>query len=531
MNEDCSWGNDPITKSQLRTIERVFDSLFSKLNIDIKFTNHFFDRLNDARNKEQITVCELSSIFTELYKKYGLHLQKIGNSHKETQEIIKSHNSKINIPIAIKWDSRKNEIVLVTKTIMRKKDFKGRNAVLRVESFRTFLNEGGQFGHLQNVYDVNFTFSQLKSFISDALAGKLDYVEEKTDAVNLMFTVRNGVVVGARNKGDSKNFGDNALTAQTIRDKFKGRPLEHAYGTAIDELQNAIDSLTDKQKDKIFGNGKFWMSVEVMGNGAENIIEYGTDELRLHGTIEFDVDGNKISGINKDSAKILDGMLRQRNKTGDKFKIMKLNRVDLPKVSDFKNLKTKYIGKLTKIMKENKLNDSNTVLDMMLAQWDTMLSKKTKNKELIEVLKTRFVMGDKSTNLTQIKKQFPDDVKLIQEMNKQAGAINKQFKLPMEKIFLELGVDIISNISKLMAVNPDKTIQKMKNTLDKSVSAIKKSGNAKMLAKLSMELDRLNTAGKILPTEGITFFWNGNFMKLTGAFAPLNQIIGMTYRL
>jgi hypothetical protein len=34
---------------------------------------------------------------------------------------------------------------------------------------------------------------------------------------------------------------------------------------------------------------------------------------------------------------------------------------------------------------------------------------------------------------------------------------------------------------------------------------------------------------KIVPNEGIVFVYKGNTYKLTGAFAPLNQILGLMY--
>ena len=34
---------------------------------------------------------------------------------------------------------------------------------------------------------------------------------------------------------------------------------------------------------------------------------------------------------------------------------------------------------------------------------------------------------------------------------------------------------------------------------------------------------------KIVPNEGIVFVYAGNTYKLTGAFAPLNQILGIFY--
>jgi len=47
-----------------------------------------------------------------------------------------------------------------------------------------------------------------------------------------------------------------------------------------------------------------------------------------------------------------------------------------------------------------------------------------------------------------------------------------------------------------------------------------------------LELQRLNAIGgtdKIVPNEGIVFVYGGQTFKLTGTFAPLNQILGLFY--
>ena len=44
-----------ITKSNLNQIEKYADKLFAAVGIDVEFTRHFMDRVNDARNKDQIT--------------------------------------------------------------------------------------------------------------------------------------------------------------------------------------------------------------------------------------------------------------------------------------------------------------------------------------------------------------------------------------------------------------------------------------------------------------------------------------------
>jgi hypothetical protein len=72
----------------------------------------------------------------------------------------------------------------------------------------------------------------------------------------------------------------------------------------------------------------------------------------------------------------------------------------------------------------------------------------------------------------------------------------------------------------------------MKKRLDQTIADVKKGGDPKKVAKLKLELERLNAIGgkdKIVPIEGIVFNYKGNTMKLTGTFAPANQILGIFY--
>ena len=87
-------------------------------------------------------------------------------------------------------------------------------------------------------------------------------------------------------------------------------------------------------------------------------------------------------------------------------------------------------------------------------------------------------------------------------------------------------------VSSAMTVNPDKAIRDMKKKLDKTIKDVRKSGDEKKIQKLKLELQRLNSIGgakKIVPNEGIVFTYNGKTFKLTGTFAPLNQILGIFF--
>ncbi len=101
-----------------------------------------------------------------------------------------------------------------------------------------------------------------------------------------------------------------------------------------------------------------------------------------------------------------------------------------------------------------------------------------------------------------------------------------------EEIFLGVGADVLSFMESVLTANPDSAKRQMVARLQSTISQVKASGDPKKIAKLKLELQRLNALGgfdKIVPNEGIVFVYGGNTYKLTGAFAPLNQILGIFF--
>ena len=99
-----------------------------------------------------------------------------------------------------------------------------------------------------------------------------------------------------------------------------------------------------------------------------------------------------------------------------------------------------------------------------------------------------------------------------------------------------MGVRVLRNISNLTTINPDDAVSKMKADVEAAISGIKSVAQDPNAQKsdaamkfLKRELLRLRNIGgykAILPTEGIVFKYKGKLYKLTGAFAPINQILG-----
>jgi hypothetical protein len=119
-----------VTQQQLDALESVLDKVFAKLGIDVEFTRHFLDRVNDERNVHPISIKELGMLFKKEFIKWGKPIAQMG---PDAQAVMKDLETDINIPFVLQWNDRKGELELIAKTVMRKKNFKTSNKEFPVE--------------------------------------------------------------------------------------------------------------------------------------------------------------------------------------------------------------------------------------------------------------------------------------------------------------------------------------------------------------------------------------------------------------
>ena len=120
-----------ITSSDLEALETFADRIFGKVGIDVEFTRHFLDRVNDERNGKQITASELTRLFKQEYKRWGQPIAQMG---PDQEAVMKDLVTDINMPFALRWDKENEELDLIVKTVMRKPDFKTSNREFEIES-------------------------------------------------------------------------------------------------------------------------------------------------------------------------------------------------------------------------------------------------------------------------------------------------------------------------------------------------------------------------------------------------------------
>ncbi len=120
--------SEDVTQKQLNDLEKFGDRLLKKFDIDIEFTRHFADRMNDKRNDPAIKVTELQRLFKKIAKNKGKDVKK----HGDAEAVLKDMQSDLNLPVVVNY--KNGEFEVVNKTIMRKKDFKTSSPEIKYES-------------------------------------------------------------------------------------------------------------------------------------------------------------------------------------------------------------------------------------------------------------------------------------------------------------------------------------------------------------------------------------------------------------
>ena len=117
--------NEDFTQKDVNDLEKFADRILKKYSIDVEFTRHFVDRLNDPRNSPEIKVSELQRFFKKIQKNKGKNIR----SNPDVEAVLKDMSTNLNLPVVIKTKSD-DSFEVTNKTIMRKKDFKTTSKVI-----------------------------------------------------------------------------------------------------------------------------------------------------------------------------------------------------------------------------------------------------------------------------------------------------------------------------------------------------------------------------------------------------------------
>jgi hypothetical protein len=245
--------------------------------------------------------------------------------------------------------------------------------------------------------------------------------------------------------------------------------------------------------------------------------------------------GEKIEDY-PEYARILAGMIKQVNANSQEtFSITKPKTIIVNKTKNFNQRLSYFIGKLETLQKKMKCLDTDTIGVWHQRWWEKYIKTNTKeaglniDKKTLESLRNRWAFGDKSFALNS--SNIPDKNLLTWAKNVDKTKVGEQMQLnvlPFELLVLEFGAEVLKNVKNVMSLDPTKTSNKIKADVERAIQTLSNSNKLEDIEVLKKQLKRIEGAGginAIAPLEGIVFTFNGKTYKLTGVFAPINQLL------
>jgi hypothetical protein len=579
-----------ITRDELAQIEPIVDRFFKRHGIDVDFQGkftHFIERLNDPRNEGTIRLEDLENLFRDLSDEYGEKIvQQFQSGNPTAVESDYQFDVPLHMPFQLEFDRQKGQIKLIPRTIKaQRKQWQPNNpkdVIYKIESAMPkrgdrikckkcshswpvetggkdlyvchecghdnnpelteskMLTEGGAAGHMAHPYDDHgLTFNEMKELVSRALEGRLDIesaVTEKTDGQNIQVTWKDGQIGFARNKGTVIN----PMSVQELQDKFGGRgPISDAFGGAAEDLAEAFSQINQAELDRIFKNGRVFANMEIIYPATKNVISYNVAVLQFHNLVEYDDKANVVE-TDMTGGGTLQRIIQDANAHLQKtFSFIPPQKIKLGRVYDFEDQQAAFFNEIEQLRTRYNLKETDRVTEYHKAWWQDVIQTKAKElgyeipENILTALIYRWAFNDKSTNIAVLKKEItnPEFSAWVTEFDKKDFKVyQKQNMEPFETIFLRLGAVVLKNAENFLAANPSESVQELKADLAQLVKELQVSEDPNTIKKLEQELRRIQRLGgfeAIIPSEGIVFVFGGHTYKLTGAFAPVNQLLGV----
>ena len=181
------------------------------------------------------------------------------------------------------------------------------------------------------------------------------------------------------------------------------------------------------------------------------------------------------------------------------------------------------IERLNKIQATYGVDDNTTIVEY-LAAW---LSKNYQIPlEDAAILATpRMTMTAKKQMLIEKNGELsPGQEKVLGNLDQVLRKANE----PLEKIVYDFSVEVLKGVQSLVVASPKKEVQRLQTVVKSAIEDIQNSNNQTKIAKLQKNLEKLQSTDNITSSmEGYVFKYKGNSYKFTGAFGPVNQILGL----
>lgn len=402
----------------------------------------------------------------------------------------------------------------------------------------------GLAGHIFHLYeDPSLTFQEIKKLILETVEGNL-VGTEKTDGINLYlsFSIPKKKAVFARNK---KHLAEGGIDSFTLSENFNNKPdLQEALKQAALTFENFVKNLSLEEQINIFGpNANHYFNADIQDPHIPNVINYNTRSVVIHrtGHKEYDKYNNTITERNL----VKEFTILEKNV--DKFH----NEDKLIKISKLRNLgpidqKTgkRLLLSLDECMNAAGVGDYEPIAQFIINRIDNKINNtmpelpNTTRKLLIMRVMNNSMDGAKqmfnseeNTAFKNIAKTVPWNLTekylpIIKSMIENNKNVLKEAISPLRKVIQEFSNSCLKNFNSDSVSDSKAEIIRLQKEIERTKNAILNSQNEAAIKIFNENYSQFKL-DEISAVEGFVFENKGTLYKLTGCFAPINQILGL----
>lgn len=395
---------------------------------------------------------------------------------------------------------------------------------------------GGLGGHVDHLYDnTDLSFTDMIKIMKAASNGEITG-GEKLDGQNLFvsYSVKDGKAKAARNVGNVKKGG---MDAEALAAKFAGRgTLEAAFNGAFEAFVDAVQQMSDDVKLKVFGpDANIFYNAEVMDPENPNIISYNSKNLIIHrdGHGEYDRETGKVTDRDVSAEANLLGKALKAVQKSDKEGAfgVEMKAVERLRALDDDEAVNSAESRLKKLLSQSGVGTGATVGEYIVSKLDALIERMFPDlDEDTKKLIMQRMFGVKGTTATQIYKRIsdPSTKSAVRDFIKDQKRVRKEIIFPLEDIVHDFAVAMLDGLKSRFVLSHKDEINRIADRVEQAIAEIEAEGDETKTQKLKQGLGKLKSLDKISSSmEGFVFAYDGHTYKLTGSFAPVNQIMGL----
>lgn len=372
------------------------------------------------------------------------------------------------------------------------------------------LAEGGAAGHLKHFHeDLSTTLGEIQELMRAVASSARGFsVSEKLDGMNLVFTMTPaGAVRLARNGSDVKSGG---FDGEELQRRFGGRgQIGASFAAAYEVLQRASRSMSRDERSSIFADGARWLSAEVVDPANANVVKYSRAAVVVHETPVFLVRDGAVTRVEAG-----DAVERLRQLAGAALKGPSPARGTVSR--DTLSAGT---ASIAKIQRSLGLTKSSTVADVVRAALERSGEWGDSTADVAAC-----AAGDFGVAELKARMRARGDEPLAAA---DVAAARERGAASLDAAVRSFALDALSQLQSSMVDDHSAAVADLRDRLASAIDRIEARGDDSARSALEREMLKLPRDLASSSVEGVVVRSGAKAWKLTGAFAPIQKILGL----